>query len=143
MNEQIKAFQGFLDTSVSAYHATANLMSMLEQENYTRLYEHEPWNLEKGGKYYMVRGGTTILAFRIPRQTPQGFMMSACHTDRPTFKLKENCELRGVYTRLATEPYGGMICRAGWTGPCPSPAGSWWKRKTAWRAGSSTSIRTC
>ena len=36
-------------------------------------------------------------------------MMSACHTDRPTFKLKENCELRGVYTRLATEGYGGMI----------------------------------
>ena len=105
----IKDFQKFLDSSVSAYHATANLMELLKADGYTRLYEHEPWDLKKGGKYYLVRGGTTLLAFRIPEITPQGFMMSACHTDRPTFKLKENCELRGVYTRLATEGYGGMI----------------------------------
>lgn len=105
----IKAFQNFLDSSVSAYHATANLTAQLEQAGYTRLYEHEAWDLERGGKYFLIRGGTTILAFRIPTVEPHGFMMSACHTDRPTFKLKENCELRGIYTRLATEPYGGMI----------------------------------
>ena len=105
----IKAFQNFLDTSVSAYHAAANLMDMLEKAGYERLYEHEAWNLQRGGKYYLIRGGTTILAFRVPEQTPYGFMMSACHTDRPTFKLKERAELRGTYTRLAVESYGGMI----------------------------------
>ena len=104
-----KAFQKFLDASVSAYHATANMTELLEQAGYTRLYEHDAWDLERGGKYFLVRGGTTLLAFRIPNVEPYGFMMSACHTDRPTFKLKENCELRGIYTRLATEPYGGMI----------------------------------
>ena len=105
----IKAFQNFLDTSASAYHATANMVKMLDEAGYTRLYEHEYWNLQRGGKYYLVRGGTTMLAFRVPEGSPKGFMMSACHTDRPTFKLKENCELRGEYTRLATEGYGGMI----------------------------------
>ena len=105
----IKAFQNFLDTSVSAYHATANLVAMLDKAGYVRLYEHECWDLQRGGKYYLVRGGTTMLAFRVPEGSPKGFMMSACHTDRPTFKLKENCELRGEYTRLATEGYGGMI----------------------------------
>ena len=109
MYENIRSFQNFLDTSVSAYHAAANLKDMLEEAGYQRLLEHEQWDLQRGGKYYMVRGGTTILAFRVPENTPHGFMMSACHTDRPTFKLKENCELRGVYTRLATEGYGGMI----------------------------------
>ena len=99
----------FLDRSVSAYHATANLVQMLEQAGYTRLYEHEPWNLVRGGKYYMVRGGTTMLAFRVPKGTPKGFMISACHTDRPTFKVKGNGELKGTYTRLATEKYGGML----------------------------------
>ena len=99
----------FLDRSVSAYHATANLVEMLEQAGYTRLYEHEPWNLVRGGKYYMVRGGTTMLAFRVPKGTPKGFMISACHTDRPTFKVKGNGELKGTYTRLATEKYGGML----------------------------------
>ena len=82
---------------------------MLEQAGYTRLYEHEPWNLVRGGKYYMVRGGTTMLAFRVPKGTPKGFMISACHTDRPTFKVKGNGELKGTYTRLATEKYGGML----------------------------------
>ena len=105
----VEKFQNYLDASVSAYHATANLTCLLEEAGYARLYEHEPWELEKGGKYYIVRGGTTLLAFRIPQSQPHGFMMSACHTDRPTFKLKENCELRGIYTRLATEGYGGMI----------------------------------
>ena len=106
---EIKAFQDFLDTSVSAYHATANLVDMLAAEGYERVYEHESWNLQRGGKYYLVRGGTTLIAFRVPEGSPKGFMMSACHTDRPTFKLKENCELRGIYTSLATEGYGGMI----------------------------------
>ena len=36
-------------------------------------------------------------------------MMSASHSDRPTFKVKENAELSGKYTRLATEKYGGML----------------------------------
>ena len=35
--------------------------------------------------------------------------MSASHSDRPTFKVKENGELSGTYTRLATEKYGGML----------------------------------
>lgn len=105
----MKAFQNFLDTSVSAYHATANLQGMLEAAGYERLFEHESWSLERGNKYYLIRGGTTLIAFRVPTAKPYGFMMSACHTDRPTFKLKENCELRGTYTRLATEGYGGMI----------------------------------
>ena len=105
----IKAFQNFLDASVSAFHATDNMTRMLEAQGYQRLLEHEHWSLERGGKYYMTRGGTTLIAFRVPQKVTCGFMMSACHTDRPTFKLKENCELRGTYTRLATEGYGGMI----------------------------------
>ena len=105
----IKAFQNFLDTSVSAYHAAENLTNLLDEAGYERLYEHEYWDLQRGRKYYLVRGGTTVLAFRTPLEKPLGFMMSACHTDRPTFKLKENPELRGTYTRLATEGYGGMI----------------------------------
>ena len=36
-------------------------------------------------------------------------MMSTCHTDWPTFKVKSNGELKGAYTRLAVERYGGML----------------------------------
>ena len=109
MKKSISDFIEFLDNSPSCYHATNNLVAMLKEENYTQLHEHEDWTLLPGGKYFMVRGGTTLIAFRIPVTPAKGFMMSASHVDRPTFKIKGECELTGKYTRLATEGYGGMI----------------------------------
>lgn len=99
----------YLDSAHSVYHAVALLAEELEQAGYTRLAETEDWELQLGGKYYMVRGGTALMAFRVPKTTPKGFLMSAGHSDRPTFKLKENGELTGSYTRLSVERYGGMI----------------------------------
>ena len=113
MNYDIKDFMAFLDESPSGYHAAYNMVKLMMAKGYQILSEHEDWNLQPGGKYFMVRGGTTLIAFKIPvlepGQEPKGFMMSASHLDRPTFKVKENGELQGTYTRLATERYGGML----------------------------------
>ena len=109
MNTNISEFIDFLDNSPSCYHATFNLVKKMWAEGYIQLHEHEDWVLEPGKKYFMVRGGTTLIAFRIPAGSPKGFMMSAAHVDRPTFKVKGNGELEGRYTRLSTERYGGMI----------------------------------
>ena len=105
----VTAFKAFLDKAHSQYHAIHLLKTQLEEAGYTCLSEGESWTLEKGGRYYLTRGGSAIIAFRIPEEKPQGFMMSASHCDRPTFKLKENGELTGAYTRLSTEKYGGML----------------------------------
>lgn len=109
MDKRITAFKKFLDESHSVYHAVAALETMLQKEGFTCLLEEDNWDLVPGGKYYMTRGGSALVAFRIPAGTPKGFMMSASHSDRPTFKVKENGELVGVYTRLSTEKYGGML----------------------------------
>ena len=109
MDKRTKALMAFLDASHSVYHAAAYLADTLERSGYTRLLEGDSWQLTPGGKYYLTRGGTAVLAFRVPQTTPVGFMMSASHSDRPTFKVKENGELVGAYTRLATEKYGGML----------------------------------
>ena len=109
MDHRTRKLMDFLDASVSVYHAAAYLTDTLEQAGYTRLSEGENWNLTAGGKYYLTRGGTAVLAFRVPETTPKGFLMTASHSDRPTFKVKENGELTGKYTRLATEKYGGML----------------------------------
>ena len=105
----VTAFKSFLDKAHSQYHAIDLLRNQLEENGYTRLPEGKAWELNKGGKYYLTRGGSAIVAFRIPEEAPRGFMMSASHCDRPTFKLKENGELTGAYTRLSTEKYGGML----------------------------------
>ena len=109
MDNRIKSLMRFLDAAHSVYHATAGLAEELEKNGYIRLEEQEKWQLVPGGKYFLTRGGTAVVAFRIPTETPVGFMMSASHSDRPTFKIKENAELTGKYTRLATEKYGEML----------------------------------
>ena len=109
MDNRTKLLMAFLDASHSVYHAAAYLSKTLENAGYTRLNEADAWNLVPGGNYCMTRGDSAVIAFRIPKETPRGFMMSASHSDRPTFKVKENPELVGTYTRLATEKYGGML----------------------------------
>ena len=109
MDHRIEELKGFLDSAHSGYHAVAALEWTLEDAGYVCLSEASAWSLRPGGKYYLTRGGSAVLAFRIPEGAPKGFMMSAAHADRPCFKVKENGELQGKYTRLAVERYGGML----------------------------------
>ena len=109
MNPSVQHLCEFLDASPSVYHAVAFLENMLSSAGYNRLRLGERWSLAPGGKYYLTRGGSAVLAFRIPEGDCRGFAISASHSDRPCFKLKENPELPGTYTRLAVERYGGML----------------------------------
>ena len=70
MDKRIDNLKAFLDASVSAYHAIANLAALMEKEGYEKLSEQDNWNLVPGGKYYVVRGGSAIIAFRIPMGEP-------------------------------------------------------------------------
>jgi aspartyl aminopeptidase len=99
----------FLDASRSVYHAVAYISEILDKAGYTRLPEGDDWILEDGGKYYITRNMSTVIAFRIPHGEPAGFLLSASHSDRPSFKIKENGELESKYIRLSTEKYGGML----------------------------------
>ena len=109
MDSRTKALCDFLDASHSVYLAQAYLAETLKNAGYTRLYEQDEWPLIPGGKYFLTRGGSALVAFRVPKESPKGFLMSASHSDRPTFKVKENFELAAAYTRMAVERYGGML----------------------------------
>ncbi|MBR2048170.1 MAG: M18 family aminopeptidase [Oscillospiraceae bacterium] len=109
MKKEIRELMDFLDASKSVYHAIDQLCQLLDRNGYTHLDSGDDWDLVPGGKYYVTRCAASVIAFRIPEGKPKGFMMSASHSDRPTFKIKENGELENKYIRLATERYGGMI----------------------------------
>ncbi len=109
MNDKIRALMDFLDASRSVYHAVSYISDILDREGYVHLPEGDDWILEDGGKYYITRNMSTIIAFRIPHGEPAGFLLSASHSDRPSFKIKENGELENKYIRLSTERYGGML----------------------------------
>ncbi len=107
--DPVNSLRSFLDKAHSAYHAAALLKNELEQAGYCRLQEGNNWEIKAGGKYYLMRNDSSLVAFRVPEGIPKGFLITASHTDHPCFKVKENAVLKGQYTRLAVERYGGML----------------------------------
>lgn len=101
----------FIRSSPSCYHAIDNIRRKLIEKGYIELSEGEDWSVEVGGKYFVARNSSSIIAFRIPERVVGGFMVVASHSDSPTFRVKPNPELSGPenYVRLNTERYGGMI----------------------------------
>lgn len=109
-----KQLLDFLDASPSCYHAVAYLVQTLDKMGYQKLLEHQTWNLSCGGKYFVTRGDSSLLAFRIPEGRVTGYQLAAAHSDSPTLKVREQAELAsaGGVLRLSVEPYGGMIYRS-------------------------------
>ena len=100
----------FIAESPCSYFAVRSAARRLDEAGFTRLLESQPWMLAPGGKYYTTRGGSTLIAFTLPKIGLPGFMITASHTDSPAFKLKQNPHLPGkAYVRLNTEKYGGML----------------------------------
>lgn len=114
MPDVAKELLDFLNSSPTCYHAVKNLAGELDSEGYIRLSECENWNLLPGKKYYTIRGGSALIAFRLPLKKPVSFMLSAAHSDSPCFKVRQNAEVpsAGGTTRLSVEGYGGMIMRS-------------------------------
>ena len=101
----------FIKCSPTPFHAVKNVEETLEKAGFIPLCESEKWKLEKGKNYYVTRNGSSVIAFKVPKDGFCGFMMTASHCDSPTFKIKENPELADKhYVRLSTEKYGGMLC---------------------------------
>ena len=107
----LETLVNFLDCSPTAFHAVHNAAAMLSAHGFTALSEGEEWHPEHGRAYYVTRGGSALIAFRIGNKTPESaFRIVASHTDSPALKLKENPALSdGTFTRLNVEPYGGGI----------------------------------
>ena len=101
----------FIEKSVSCFHAVNTIQKELEEAGFCQLKENEEWQIAAGGKYYVVRNGSSIAAITLPSDEIKGFHMVAAHSDSPTFKIKENPEIavEEQYIKLNTEKYGGMI----------------------------------
>lgn len=104
-------FIDFVKQSPTAFHAIDALRHTLEADGYRPLNECEGWTVVPGGKYYVTRNRSALIAFRVPESGFAPFQIVASHSDSPSFKLKPACEdeAAGHYIRLNTEKYGGML----------------------------------
>ena len=99
----------YIAQSPTSFHAVA--AAQKELEGFEQLQEQEPWKLVPGGRYYVTRNQSSIIAFVMPEYPPKRFQIVASHSDSPMFKIKEHAELevQKKYIRLDVEGYGGMI----------------------------------
>lgn len=98
-------FFSFLEKAKTPYHAVNEVKKALVENGFTEICESENAELTKGGKYFAIRNGSSIIAFK---NNGGGFMICASHSDSPAFKVKGELG-GGTYLRLNTEKYGGMI----------------------------------
>ena len=101
---------GLLNSSYSAFHAVENIKNQLLENGFVQLWEGEKWMISKGGKYFVTKNDSSVIAFKVPKNEYAGFNIVASHSDSPTFKIKENAEFeKSGFICLNTERYGGMI----------------------------------
>ena len=109
---QAQALLDFIDASPSPWHAVATAAKQLQSHGYSELHEAERWQLEAGGKYFVKRAGSSIIAFVLGQQpiADSGFRIVGAHTDSPGLRLKPKAPYAndGV-ARLGVEVYGGPI----------------------------------
>jgi len=102
----------YIDASPSPWHAVASTETRLLAKGFIRLEEVDSWQLAAGGRYYVVRGGASIIAFVLgSRLLPEaGFRIVGAHTDSPGLRLKPKAALASdSLARLGVEVYGGPI----------------------------------
>ncbi|MGN0483962.1 MAG: M18 family aminopeptidase [Lachnospiraceae bacterium] len=106
-----KELLSFIQDSPSCYHVIENFRCMLKKAGFQEVYEQEEWKLKPGNGYFVTRGDSSLIAFRIPDKKFTNFQMIASHSDSPSFKIKENSEIcvENKYVTLNVEKYGGML----------------------------------
>ncbi|MGK5594207.1 MAG: M18 family aminopeptidase [Parachlamydiaceae bacterium] len=100
----------FLKASPTAWHAVENARELLTKAGFQELEERDPWTLSPKKKYFTIRNGSSLIAFKIPKQPIKKTCLLASHTDSPSLKLKTNAAfIKENMLMLGVEVYGSPL----------------------------------
>ncbi len=107
MNKEIVSF---FNGAPTAFSAVRLFRERLLKEGYEDLTGKD-LKVRKGGRYFLTRNNSTVMAFRCPSVTKEvSLHITASHTDCPLLKLKPKAVHKEAgYVCLNTEMYGGPI----------------------------------
>ncbi|GAB7364765.1 hypothetical protein MBLNU230_g5563t1 [Neophaeotheca triangularis] len=105
-------FIDFLNASPTPFHAVRSSYQRLEAAGFTRIHESASWasTLKPGGKYYLTRNASTIIAFTVGQQWKPGnpIAMVGAHTDSPCLRIKPvSKRTSDGFLQVGVETYGG------------------------------------
>jgi aspartyl aminopeptidase len=102
----------FISRATTPFHAVAQLSRHLEAGGFAKLGEDGVKDLQPGGRYFVTRNDSSIIAFICGRESPpiEGMRMVGAHTDSPCLMVKPSPEkLRNGYFQLGVQVYGGVL----------------------------------
>ncbi len=114
MNQQEfnKELCKFIGSATTPFHAVAAMIQRLEAGGFAELDEERVGELDAGGRYYVTRNDSSIIAFVCGRESPplDGMRMVGAHTDSPCLMVKPTPEkLRNGCFQLGVQVYGGAL----------------------------------
>lgn len=108
-NEQLCSF---LTAATTPFHAVVEMVNRLAAAGFTRLTDGTQWQIEPGGRYFLTRNDSSIVAFIAGRDSPpaEGIRMVGAHTDSPCLMVKPTPEIQsqGLF-QLGVQVYGGAL----------------------------------
>src|SRR5699024_7866234 len=90
--ETVHELFDFIENSPSCFHVIDNVKAELKKEGFEELCENKKWEIKEGGKYFVTRNLSSVIAFKVPTKDFKSFHIVASHSDSPTFKIKDNPE---------------------------------------------------
>jgi aspartyl aminopeptidase len=102
----------FLGEASTPFHAVAAMARALEAAGFIALPAEADWRLEPGGRYYLTRNGSSVLAFvhGTASGPTDGMRLVGAHTDSPCLMVKPAPEIaQKGYFQLGVEVYGGAL----------------------------------
>lgn len=103
----------FINKSKCAFQGAYEVKAILDKNGFSEIRECDKWDLKKGGKYYVMKNNSAVIAFEVGTGEieEEGFRLIGAHTDSPGFRIKPSAEMtvEGHYVKLNTEVYGGPI----------------------------------
>lgn len=112
MDKRIKDLMSFLDMANCRFTASAQIESRLLSAGFTQVSELNKFDLTRGGRYYIRRMDTAIVAFVVGTKpiNKTGFNIAASHIDSPSLKIKlDSVNTSKDVTRVGIEVYGSPI----------------------------------
>lgn len=109
-----------MSTSFLSHYNFIALLRDHDADSYDQILEKESWTskLKAGGKYYLTRNGSGLIAFSIGTEykSGDGVAMIAGHIDALTAKLKpvSKKDNKSGYVQLGVAQYGGALNETWW-----------------------------
>jgi aspartyl aminopeptidase len=111
-HQPIQNLLNFIDASPSPWHVVTSTEALLKPFQFIKLAETTRWQLQPGGRYYVVRDDSSIILFVLGTKplVESGFKIVGAHTDSPGLRVKPNAvNGKDGLLRLNVEIYGSPI----------------------------------